>query len=417
MKCFRVFGVIVMIFVLGTNLMLGAGRYVVKVRMNDGKVLKGELLAVLDRNLVLFDRTGDKELRVSIDRVTQISIVRKPRMEKVTLNGMGIGIITVIAASSSNRDTHYDYPQFSILVFGTLGGLLGGLSALIPRPKKKYSIQGMSAAEVQQFLVFLRRFTQKEDVYNGLMGRFRLSWRPFFHPSSPVKIKGKCQVAADSSPLDPQAFNYEFHMHSPSYAVPNRIVRVRLDYVLRHWLSFGFEFVTLGERNVRARPDLELIQDQQSYISYLSFTGTYKVSAVLLGVNLGESGAWGGPAGARYEVGIGLASSSMALGSHYRGTLSLGDRHSFQWLSPAFQLGVAWEFSPRALLSTGIYASYLYIPAFFPGLQASGNLDFIHDTEGRWSDPPAFKRDAVLNIPKSRIDLGGFSLGVFIRIR
>jgi hypothetical protein len=86
-------------------------------------------------------------------------------------------------------------------------------------------------------------------------------------------------------------------------------------------------------------------------------------------------------------------------------------------VTPAFQLGFAWEFSPRALLSSGIYGSYLYIPAFFPGLQASGNLDFFPDTEASWSDPPAFMRDVVLNIPKSRIDLGGFSLGVFIRIR
>jgi hypothetical protein len=414
MKRFQVFGVIAMIFVLGTNLVSGAA---VKVRMNDGQELKGELLAVLDRNLVLFDRVGEKELRVSIDRVTQISIVRKPGVGTGFLNGMGIGIITGIASSSSNRDTHYDYPQFPSIVYGTLGGLLGGLSTLIPRPKKEYDIQGMSAAEVREFLVFLRRFTRAADVYKGLIGRFRLSWRPFFHPSSPIKIKWECQVAADSSPLDPQAFNYEFYLQSRRGSLPNRIGRVRLDYVLRNWLSLGFEYVTMGQRYVGGSPNLELIHDQQSYRADLGFSGTYKVSAVLLGVNIGKPGAYGAPAGFQYEVGIGLSFSSMALRSGCRGTLSPGPGHSFRWVTPAFQLGFAWEFSPRALLSSGIYGSYLYIPAFFPGLQASGNLDFFPGTEDRWLYPPAFTRDVVINIPKSRINLGGFSLGVFIRIR
>jgi hypothetical protein len=417
MKHFQLFVMIIMIFVLGTNLVPGAGGKgaAVKVRLNDGQELKGELLTILDRNLVLFDRIGEKELRVSIDRVTQLSILRKPTVGTGFLNGMGIGMIYGIYRTASNRDTHYDYAQFVPILSGALGGLLGGLGTLIPRPSKKYDLQDMSAEEVRKFLVFLRRFTREEYVYKSLLGRFRLSWRPFFHPSSPIKIRGECQVAADSSPLDPRVFNYEFHMISRKHSLPNRTGRVRLDYVLRNWLSLGFEYVNMGQRYVGGSPDLELIHDQQSYRANLGFTGTYKASAVLLEMNMGKR--YGTPAGFRYELGIGLSFSSMTLRSGCRGTLSPGPEHSFRWVTLALQPGFSWEFSPRARLSTGIYGSYLYIPAFFPGLQASGSLDFAPDTEARWSDPTVFTRDVVLNIPKSRINLGGFSLGVFIRLR
>jgi hypothetical protein len=417
MKHFQVFGTIIMIFVLGINLVHGTGGKgaTVKVRMNDGQELKGELLTILDRNLVLFDRVSEKELRVSIDRVTQLSILRKPTAGTGFLNGMGIGMIYGIYRTASNRDTHYDYAQFIPIVYGTLGGLLGGLSTLIPRPPKRYDIQGMSAEEVRQFLFFLRRFTREAYVYKGLLGRFRLSWRPFFHPSSPIKIRGECQVAADSSPLDPQVFNYEFQMKSRKHSLPNRIGRVRLDYVLSNKLSLDFEYVTMGQRYVGGYPDLELIQDQQSYQANLRITGTYKASAVLLGVNMGKR--YGTPTGFQYELGIGLSFSSMVLRPGCRGTLCTGPGYSFRWVTLALQPGFSWEFSPRARLSTGIYGSYLYIPAFFPGLQVSGSLDFAPDTEARWSDPTVFARDVVLNIPKSRINLGGFSLGAFIRLR
>lgn len=274
----------------------------------------------------------------------------------------------------------------------------------------------MSAEEVRQFLVFLRRFTREAYVYNGLLGRFQLSWRPFFHPSSPIKIKGECQVAADSSPLDPRAFNYEFHLKSRKGDLPNRTGRVRLDYDLRNWLSLGFEYVNMGQRYVGGSSDLELIQNQQSYQSHLGFSGTYKASAVLFVANMWECGGYGGPAGFKFELGIGLSFSSMVLKTGCRGTLCTGPGYSFRWVTPALQPGFSWEFSPRARISTGIYGSYLYIPAFFPGLQASGSLVFA-PTEIRSSDHTAFTRDVVLNIPKSRIDLGGFSLGAFIRLR
>jgi len=419
MKRFQVFGMMIMIFALATSLVSGAGGKgaTIKVRMNDGQELKGELLTISDRDLVLLDRVGEKELKVSIDRVTQLSILRKPTAGTGFLNGIGIGMIYGIYKTASNRDTHYDYAPFTPIFSGTMGGLLGGLSTLIPRPPKKYDIQGMSAEEVRQFLVFLRRFTREAYVYKGLLGRFQLSWRPFFHPSSPVKIRGECQVAADSSPLDHRAFNYEFYMKSRKGDLPNRNGRVRLDYDLRNWFSLGFEYVNMGERYVGGSPYLELLQDQQSYQSHLGFSGTYKASAVLLVANMGKRGVYGGPAGFKFELGIGLSFSRMSLRFGASGTLSPGPGYSFRWVTPALQPGFSWEFFPGARISTGIYGSYLYIPAFFRGLQASGNLIFFPDPEVGQSEPAPITRDVVLNIPKSRIDLGGFSLGAFIRIR
>jgi hypothetical protein len=74
------------------------------------------------------------------------------------------------------------------------------------------------------------------------------------------------------------------------------------------------------------------------------------------------------------------------------------------------------DFYPNDPVSTGMYATFLYAPTSFPGLQENVKLGF-QDYEEPYSPNYVFTRDGVLNIPKGNFSMGGFSLGFFIRIR
>lgn len=85
-------------------------------------------------------------------------------------------------------------------------------------------------------------------------------------------------------------------------------------------------------------------------------------------------------------------------------------------VNPAFQVGLSVDFYPNDPVSTGMYATFMYAPASFPGLKENISLGFV-DAETPYSSTVEFRRDAVVTVPKANFSMGGFSLGFFIRIR
>jgi hypothetical protein len=410
------FWVLLEILGIGTGLLQAADRQgaTLRVFMNDGQSLQGELLAVLDRELVLYDWKGKSESKVNIDRVEYITVVRKSKFDVGLLNGAGIGVAAGIASSASNNDISREYtPIIAPTLFGIAGGILGCIGGIMAGGDKNYFLQELSSAEIEQLLGSLRHYARKEDVRIGWLGRFRVSWRPFFHSYPAFALKGASALPEGVTQYDTGLSENEIKIyHSKDRQHPHRIGRMRIEYGLSDRLSVGLEVVSSGDRIMRGYSNPEVSLNGQPYSSTMGVYGFSKAWAGLLGVSQEVPLLKGIPSPLRGEIGVGLAHTDMTLASDFGISYSY-----FRSVTPALQIGASIEFSPSAALSSGVFISYLYLPASFPGMKAIGSLNFYPGNTFYVSGAPSFKQSVDFSMPKSRINMGGLNIGVLIRIR
>jgi len=417
-----VFLALIEILGIGTGLLQAADRQgaTLRVFMNDGQSLQGELLTVLDRELVLYDQMGKKELQLSIDRVSYITVVRKSKFTVGLLNGAGIGVAAGIASSASNNDISWEYtPIMAPVFFGIGGGILGCIAGIIAGEDKDYFLQGLSDVEIEKLLGSLRRYARKKDVHIGWLGRFRVSWRPFFHNYPAFTLKGESALPEEATQFDTGLSKNEMKIyHFKTKSHPNRIGRVRIEYGLSDRLSVGLEIVSTGDRSMWGYSYPRVSLNGQPYSAYMHVGGFSEAWAGLLGVSQEVPLLKGVSSPLRGEVGVGLAQTDMSFvpifGSSWPNDI---DKSNFRSITLALQVGASIEFSPSAPLSSGVYISYLYLPASFPGMKASGSLNFYPGNTYYGGGTPSFTQGVDFSIPKSRINMGGLNIGVLIRIR
>ncbi|HLP46120.1 MAG TPA: hypothetical protein VK469_09245, partial [Candidatus Kapabacteria bacterium] len=156
--------------------------------------------------------------------------------------------------------------------------------------------------------------------------------------------------------------------------------------------------------------------NQKQYHASFYCHGDNSARLGLIGLNYDIPGNGGNPSYFRIETGIGLSFIDMNLKQDdYPDWTPIFNR-SYNRVGLAFQLGLSMDFYPNDPVSPGMYATLLYAPASFPGLNENIPLNF-YDDEAPQSSDYAFTRDGILNIPKGNFSMGGFSLGFFIRIR
>ncbi len=105
---FRWFLVLVIVVLWGANSLYAAGSKgpVLKVTTKDGMKLKGKLLSVSDRTLVMLDQENLKEMKVAIDDLKNITVY-KPRKNKF-LKGLLVGIGSGLAVMAANDNSVED---------------------------------------------------------------------------------------------------------------------------------------------------------------------------------------------------------------------------------------------------------------------------------------------------------------------
>jgi hypothetical protein len=396
----------------------------IKVIMKDGIRFKGELLAVSGRTLVLFDNTIKKEFRVDIDELKELTILRKSRLGKGMVTGGTLGAITALSIlAGDDKDDANDYRALSVPFFALLSGGVGALVALFSPGNKSYTIENMSAADIDALLAHLARSTREtlpwnEASRNGWLGRFRVSWRPYFNHYIYMNIPGTVNIPAGPLSSDKES-NGTVNLKSyASRSNGTHLGRIRVDYMLRNNFSLGFEYVSLGKHFMtgRTQTDIYISRDQKNYSAFLFFAGDNTARAGLIGVNYDIPTSGENSARLRIETGVGLSFIGMNLRNGYYTDWEASFNRSYNMVNPAFQVGVSVDFYPNDPLSTGMYATYMYAPASFPGFKESGSLGFV-DAEDPYSSTIEFRRDAVVTVPKANFSMGGFSLGFFIRIR
>ena len=394
----------------------------IKVFMKDGVIFKGELQAISGRTFVLFDPTGGKELRASIDEVKELKLIKKRDIVKGLINGGMMGLAGgILATSGGGINSEYAGLKFTLLGASGLG--LGALSsAILPPQSKRYHIQKMTGAEIDELLSLLNSpgwpgASAKTWYKNGILGHLRISWRPYFKHSLALDFKG--DLGLTGTPLPNEQVSASSNLTSSSESDSSHTGRVRIDYAIRDWISVGAEFFSLGESFFSGQGSIDITQNQGKYFSTIYLYGHHRAKVALIGVSLGLPGVKDIRRGMRLETGIGLSTTNLDLNSatyYPRWTPTI--TQSFTLVKPAFQLGFSMEFLPAESFSTGIYGVYLYAPSTFPGFQANGEVVFFNESQRATQEPdPVFTRDAEWSIPKSHFNTNGFSLGFFIRIR
>lgn len=396
----------------------------IEIIMNDDITFKGELLSISGRTLVVYDNIVKKEFRAVIDDVKELTVLRKSRLGKGFVLGGSLGAIaaTTMLAGDDKDDANV-YRAISVPFAALLSGGVGALVALFLPGDKSYPVENMSAADIDALLAHLGRATREnlpwnEASRNGWLGRFRVSWRPYFNHYIYMNIPGTVDVPAGPLPSDKQVNGTVNLKSSAKKSDGTHLGRIRIDYMLRNNFSLGFEYVSLGKHHIsgQTESDIYMSRDQKDYCTNLFFSGDNTARAALIGVNYDIPTPGENSARLRIETGVGLSFINMNLGNWYYSRWDAIFERSYNMVNPAFQVGLSVDFYPNNPVSTGMYATYMYAPASFPGLKESGSLGFV-DAESPYSETVEFRREAEVTIPKANFSMGGFSLGFFIRIR
>ncbi|HLP46119.1 MAG TPA: hypothetical protein VK469_09240 [Candidatus Kapabacteria bacterium] len=393
----------------------------IEVIMKDDIYFKGELLSISGRTLFLYNDRVKKEFRVDIGEVKTLIVHPKSLPGKQILIGGSLGAIAAITGLTGG-DPGIKGASF----YALLGGGLWMLGSLSTPTSKTYPIEYMPTAAVNDVLSRLSRSTREnlpwdKAARNGLLGRFRVSWRPFLNHNINMNITANVQVPADPLNSDPQ-LNARVYLYSRAIEY-NRahLGKIRVDYMLRNHFSLGIEYVSLGSHKIYERATgstgtLKMTRNQKQYHANFYCYGDNSAHLGLIGLNYDIPENWGNPFHLRIETGIGLSFIEMNLKQEYYPGKIVTVNRSCNRVGLAMQLGLSMDFYPNDPISPGMYAALLYAPASFPGLKENLPLYFYEDgvitTYG-----PAFRRDGILDFQKGNFSMGGFSLGFFIRIR
>ena len=125
------------------------------VTKKDGQQIKGELIAVKLNSLLLLD-TEEKDISVDIEDIKVIRVVKKSK----TLLGAGIGFLTLGGGGAllGAYSISEGLAAFILGLGGAAAGLLiGAITGALLGTDKTFQIEGMTDAEIQETLDYLRK--------------------------------------------------------------------------------------------------------------------------------------------------------------------------------------------------------------------------------------------------------------------
>ena len=428
LQSFQIRAVTVIITIMTIIMFMGANPLLaakskgnsIKLFMKDGAILKGELLAVSGRTLVLFDRAAEKKLEASIDEVKELILIKDRKLRKGLIGGALFG-----AAAGKIAGLNLEGDNQALTQVGGigLGAGLGALSSFVLGPKPRhYPIHKMTGAEIEALLSSLDisarsnvELESKTAYKDGLLGRFRILWRPYYYPELGMYWGGNIEMPG-SDPLTEQVSTM-VELAGYSEEDEGHLGRVRIDYALRDWISLGVEFFAMGEINLWGWGGIDITQGGKGYYAGTILRGHHSAKFLLAGATIGFREDQGILRALQFETSVGLSFTGIQFdnaGDEADWTPTI--KQSFHAVNPAFQVGLSVELYPGETFTSGIYATYLVAPSTFPEFHARGSASFYEANQ--YTNPGVvFKRDAELIFPKTTFDVSGFSLGFFVRFR
>jgi len=389
--------------------------------MKDGTKVNGQLISVSGRTLDVLEQATLKEFKVAVDDLSKISVYHKPRSKGRFLKGLLFGVASGLALMAADNDEVSEgYKAFRYIFCGLSGTMLGGAGALMGNLTKKwyhYKIKNMPASEIDALLELLGRSCRENVVWeesykDSILGRLRISWRPYLKKRFDRTQKGEFNLVDNSWPGTVESkqisrLSCDDGMH---------VSRLRIDYAMNNRLSLGFEYVATGKNDVYSNGSMHLIQDQEDYYTSNSFGADLTANAFMAGVNY-EIPVHD-QIGLRVETGIGLAVSRVKLRRYYPvdSWMEL-EVDSYRIVRPVFQLGMSLDIAPHDPLSYGIFISYLYSRTAFKGIQSTFDAKFYPEPGSIGSQTAAFTKTVVVDVPGTNFGLGGFTIGFVVRIR
>jgi hypothetical protein len=135
----------------------------VEVTMTDGRMLKGELLAVKTDTMIVYDpRTGKGEC-LELQQVAHVQIKRDSKFLLGAIIGLVVGMKIADYTIKSEDKAGLFYGAQSVLVVPMTSLICGAIAGMASRDKK-FLLKGGSFLEVQENRKRLKRYARELDV-------------------------------------------------------------------------------------------------------------------------------------------------------------------------------------------------------------------------------------------------------------
>lgn len=131
----------------------------VSVNMTDGRIVKGELLAVKADALLIYDKSADRAERLDLQQVNQVKVINKSKFLLGLAIGYGIGLASILVGLSKDSIM----PQQALFIVPLQPGLYSGLFGALAGIDKKFFLAGPSSPIRQEKLDQLKRYAREQD--------------------------------------------------------------------------------------------------------------------------------------------------------------------------------------------------------------------------------------------------------------
>lgn len=430
----------------------------VQVHKKDGGVIKGELLAVKNEEIILMDSLTLSGITLNTFDIRRINIVKKSGLFK----GMGLGLLIGGASGAllgfASGDDKQGFMSFTAgekagmaaLGLGIVGTLVGGTVGTIGGLDDKVTLEGRTPEEMGRILKKLNarsRFPQAQSQriqellpkqkWNKMnkkkepnraepqsrnqritFSRFHISFKPGYFYSQGVQ-NAVNQIErigfGDTRPeRDVNFFGISFGSYGPTefpQITKNSTIQFtdfRLDYSLTRYFALGIGYSPLGKHAVHGYTYIPIYRDKRAYYSELYLKENYSGEMYFL------SGSWmpipdGYLKKVAFKLGASVGISNVQL--HY-------ETSKFQYSKSG---GESIGFSKKGIVlagfaelnyffnrhwSLGVSAEYRYIPIRIETFQMSGYYDDLDENS------ELIESIIVIDLPQYAMNLGGFYYGI-----
>jgi hypothetical protein len=134
----------------------------------DGKLVKGELIAVKSASLLVLDSQSEADVAVEIGEISVINIIKKSKAWRVWAIGFGVGALFGLgygsmASSMGEIEISVGLYVAMTAIFGVIGAIPGALIGAYLGTDKTIQIEGKSPEEIEVVMEKLRSQARVRD--------------------------------------------------------------------------------------------------------------------------------------------------------------------------------------------------------------------------------------------------------------
>ncbi len=417
------------------------------LRMKSGETVQGELLAVKEDRLILFDASSLTGLEIVLGDVADIRIVKPSKFG----SGVGTGFLIGAAGGAllgllSGSDSGFLGMSAGTKAFagglalGILGAPIGGVIGAVSGIDQWIDVDALPAASHRAVLERLRIYSRTAGEFSGKLevrpspvvvpetvrpaepsaprkrGRFHLSFTPAYFRSSYVgQAKDLMEKLGFKSSWSSSFLGGGSTYPRVEKSTALLIKDVRIEYSVSRLFALGVAYSPLGHHTVLGR-HIILDKESQRYNAaetYLTASGSGNVfflTASLFPI----PDAFLKKYTLKLTAGIGYA----IVGIDYNGSMygydfddesrRLSDKKSISKKGLGGLLAAELIYFSSPNWSLGLSADYKYVPAAIGGFE----IDCPYTYYEYGSDP---SRESVrVNVPAKTWNLGGWGVGLHV---